>query len=102
MEFQAETRGPRRARTDCAVIGVHEGDALPPSATALDRALGGRLARVLAGGDFAGRAGECLLLPDLGRGPAARVLLVGLGARRSWNRRAYRRALATAGQALLR
>jgi leucyl aminopeptidase len=102
MEFQAETRAARRARTDCAVVGVHEGGELAPSAAALDRALGGRLARVVSQGDFAGRVGETLLLPDLGRGPAARVLLAGLGSRKSWNRRAYRRALAAAAQALLR
>ncbi|MBS0373381.1 MAG: leucyl aminopeptidase [Proteobacteria bacterium] len=102
MEFIAETRRSRRARTDCAVVGLHEGGKLPPAATVLDRALGGRLARIVAQGDFAGRAGETLLLPDLGRGPAARVLLVGLGASRSWSRRAFRRALATAAQAVLR
>jgi leucyl aminopeptidase len=102
MEFQAETRAARRPRTECAVVGVHDGGTLPPVAADLDRALGGRLARVIDQGDFAGRLGETLLLPDLGRGPAARVLLVGLGTAKNWNRRAYRRALATATQALLR
>jgi len=102
MQFQAETRGARRARSECAVVGVHDGGELPPSAADLDRALGGRLARVIGHGDFAGRLGETLLLPDLGRGPAARVLLVGLGGRKSWSRRGYRRALSAAAQALLR
>jgi leucyl aminopeptidase len=102
MEFQAETRGTRRARSGCAVVGVRDGGELPPTAADLDRALGGRLARVIAAGDFAGRLGETLLLPDLGRGPAARVLLVGLGGKKGWGRRAYRRALAAAAQALLR
>jgi leucyl aminopeptidase len=102
MEFQAETRGKRRARSECAVIGVHEGGELPAVATDLDRALGGRLARILRQGDFAGRVGETLLVPDLGAGPAARVLMVGLGSQKSWSRRAYRRALGAAAQALLR
>ncbi len=102
MEFEAETRGRRRARTDCAVVGVHDGGGLAPAGAELDRALGGRIGRVLAQGDFAGRLGETLLLPDLGRGPAARVLLVGLGSTKGWGRRAYRRVLSAAAQALLR
>jgi leucyl aminopeptidase len=102
MEFLAEARRARRARTDCAVVGVHERGELGPQARQLNRALGGRLARIVKGGDFAGRAGETLLVPDLGAGPAARLLLVGLGARKSWNRRAYRRAALAAAQALLK
>lgn len=101
MEFYAEARAAARARTDCAVVGVHEGGELGAAATELDRALGGRLQRVLRGGDFAGRLGETLLLPDLS-GPTARVLLVGLGARKSWGRRPYRRAALAAAQALVK
>jgi leucyl aminopeptidase len=102
MEFQVQTGAGRRARTDCAVVGVHERGELGDAAKALDRALGGRLGRILKGGDFAGRIGETLLLPDLGAGPAARVLLVGLGSRKSWSRRSYRRALLAAAQAVLK
>jgi len=102
MEFEVETRGRRRARTDCAVVGVHEGGELSRAAAALDRALGRRLTRVLRQGDFAGRIGETLLLPDLPAGPAARVLLVGLGGAKGWGRRSYRRALAAAAAALAR
>jgi leucyl aminopeptidase len=102
MEFQAQAGASRRARTDCAVVGVHERGELTGEAIALDRALGGRLARILKAGDFAGRLGEALLIPDLGTGPAARVVLVGLGSRKSWGRRSYRRALLAAAQAVLR
>jgi len=102
MEFQVQTGGARRARTECAVIGVHERAELAGEALALDRALDGRLGRILRGGDFAGRLGETLLLPDLGAGPVERVLLVGLGSGKSWSRRHYRRALLVAAQALLK
>ena len=102
MEFTVEASGARRARTDCAIVGVHERAELSPVARELDRALGGRLTRILKSGDFSGRSGETLMVPDLGAGPAARVLLVGLGARKSWNRRAYRRASLTAAQAVLK
>ncbi len=102
MEFVAESRGGRRARTDCAVAGVHEGGELTAEAADLDRALGRRITRVLRQGDFAGRLGDTLLLPDLGPGPAARVLLAGLGSRKGWSRRSYRRALSAAAPAVLR
>jgi leucyl aminopeptidase len=102
MEFTAEAGGTRRARTECAIVGVHERGELDPAARELDRGLGGRLSRILKGGDFSGRSGETLLVPDLGGGPAARVLLVGLGARKAWNRRGYRRAALVAAQATLK
>jgi len=101
MEFYAESRALARMRTDCAVVGVHEGGELGPAAANLDATLGGRVARIVRGGDFACRLGETLLLPDLGRS-IGRVLLVGLGARKGWNRRSYRRALNAAAGALLK
>ena len=102
MEFLAETSGARRARTDCAIIGVYEGGELAGESAALDRALGGRVTRLLRHGDFAGRAGETMLLADLGPGPAARVLLTGLGILKTWNRRAFRRSISAAAQAVLK
>jgi len=102
MEFLAETSGARRVRTECAIVGIYEGGALTDETAALDRALGGRLTRLLRHGDFAGRAGETLLIPDLGPGPAARVLLTGLGGAKTWGRRAYRRAITAASQAVLK
>jgi leucyl aminopeptidase len=102
MEFELELKAAARGRTDCAVVGVYEGAELDATAAALDRSLGRRLGRVLRQGDIAGKIGETLLLPDLGAGPAARVLLVGLGSGKDWGQRNYRRALQAAAQALLR
>ncbi len=102
MEFKAESGAGRRTRTDCAIVGVHEGGRLAGSGPSIDAALGGRIARIAAAGDFAGRLGETLLLPDLGKGPAARVLLVGLGSDKNWSRRSYRKALTSAAQATLK
>jgi leucyl aminopeptidase len=102
MEFKAESGASRRTRTDCAVVGVHEGGRLAGSGTSIDTALDHRLTRIVAGGDFSGRLGETLMLPDLGKGSAARVLLVGLGSEKLWSRRAYRKALLQAAQACLK
>ena len=50
---------------------------MPPSLAALDQATGGALGRLFAAGDFSGKKDEtALVYPP---GPAARVLLVGLG-----------------------
>ena len=102
MQFERELKAAARGRTDCAVVGVYEGAELDASGAALDRRLGGRLGRVLRQGDFAGKIGETLLLPDLGGGPAARALLVGLGRRKDWGQRNYRRALLAGAQALVK
>jgi leucyl aminopeptidase len=50
---------------------------LPQSLDALDKGTGGALARVLSSGDFVGKKDEVAVLYPTG--PAARVLLVGLG-----------------------
>jgi len=68
------------------------------SARELDRASGGAIRRLLRRGDFAGKAGELLPLLAPGSGPAERILLVGLGPRTSYGRKAYRRATVVATQ----
>jgi leucyl aminopeptidase len=102
MEFRAETRGARNTRTDCAIVGVQDDGTILGHGAELDRSLAGRLTRVVASGDFNGRLAETLMLPDLGSGPAERVLLVGFGSARSLSRRAFRRALTAAAQAVLK
>ena len=68
------------------------------SARELDRASGGAIRRLLRRGDFAGKTGELLPLVAPGSGPAERILLVGLGPRASYGRKAYRRATVVATQ----
>ena len=49
----------------------------------LDRALGGGLARVLAKEEFTGKREQTLTIPTLGRLPAQKVVLLGLGDKES-------------------
>jgi len=100
MNFSAYSGQALAQRSDCLVIGVHEPRALATEGRAVDRATGGRLSELLRRGDFAGRAGESLLLTELPRLRGKRVLLVGLGASASYGRRAWKRALSTAITAL--
>ncbi|MGC1728688.1 MAG: M17 family peptidase N-terminal domain-containing protein, partial [Steroidobacteraceae bacterium] len=82
MEFAVWTKGLTTLAVDCLVLGVFEEGELGLEARGVDAACGGRLKAPIARGDFAGRSGETLLLTDLPGVKAARVLLVGLGARR--------------------
>ena len=69
---------------------------LPQSLDALDKGTGGALARVLSSGDFAGKKDEVAVVYPTG--PAARVLLVGLGKAEEIDRATIRRAAAVAAK----
>ena len=98
MQFHATGSSAARQRTACAIVGIHEKAEMTGSARELDRASGGAIRRLLRRGDFAGKTGELLPLLAPGSGPAERILLVGLGPRASYGRKAYRRAIVMATQ----
>ena len=93
MRFEVFSRRAAAQRGDCLVIGAFERGELGAEASALDRSLRGRVRRLLASGDFSGRSGETLLLPEVAGLTAGRLLLVGLGAKAQFNRRGWRRAM---------
>jgi len=86
------------AKTQCAILPVFTGGKLSEIGTQLDSALGGVIQAALAMGDFSGAQGKTLLLP--GSTDVKRVLLVGLGDRRKFDRAAQRAFCDTAGKAL--
>ena len=100
MRFETWSTSVEAANADCVVVGVFEDSELGAAAKALDRALEGALSKILSHGDFPGRAGETMLLGALPRLAGRRVLLSGLGPRKSFGRRAWRKALAAAVAAL--
>ena len=102
MQFSAYSGKSLDQRTGCLVIGVFEARELGEQARAVDRAVGGRLKKLLVRGDFGGRAGESLLLTDWPGLRGGRLLLVGLGTVAGYQRRSWRRALSTAVAALAR
>jgi leucyl aminopeptidase len=101
MRFEAYSGSPASQRGDCLIVGVFDDRQLGETGTGVDRALRGPLRRLLDRGDFSGRAGESLLVAEL-RGVTRSALLVGLGPRAVYQRRAWRRALSTAITALCR
>ncbi|MGA7825679.1 MAG: M17 family peptidase N-terminal domain-containing protein, partial [Steroidobacteraceae bacterium] len=100
MEFALWTKGLTTLAVDCLVVGVFEDGELGAGARTADAACGGRLKALLARGDFAGRSGETLLVTDLPGLKAARVLLTGLGSRKQFARKGWRKAWSAACAAL--
>ncbi|MCH8084285.1 MAG: leucyl aminopeptidase [Myxococcales bacterium] len=94
MQITVETQNAIDVRTAMLVLLVPKlEDAQwrpPPRAAAVDRALGGRIAAVIASGDFRGRSGESLLLYPNAEIPAERVQLLGLGAEGELNAESVR------------
>jgi leucyl aminopeptidase len=102
MRFETWSKAVAALDVDCLVVGVFEDAQLTEQARQVDAAAAGRLGKLLARGDFPGRSGETLLIADPPGLAATRVLLVGLGPRKSFGRRVWRKALAAAMGALLR
>ena len=100
MEYFARSGKQTPGRTGCAIVGVFEDSGLTASARAVDKAAGGALARLIESGDFAGKAGQCLLVTSTPIKGCARFLLVGLGKAAEFNTDRYRAAAATAAKTL--
>ena len=102
MEFGVWTKGLATLSVDCLVLGVFEEAQLGAQGASVDAACGGRLRKLLARGDFAGRMGETLLVADLPGIAASHVLLTGMGSAKQLQRRTWRKAWSAAASALAR
>ena len=100
MEFKAIVDPKARGAADCALVGVYENGDLTAAARQIDGQIGGIIGRLHAGGDFAGKLGDTLLLPHPAGAASTRVLLAGLGSRAGFGRKQYRKALQASAQAL--
>ncbi|MGH8327986.1 MAG: leucyl aminopeptidase family protein, partial [Steroidobacteraceae bacterium] len=102
MQFDVWSKGLEELEVDCVVVGVFDDPELSAEARNLDAATGGALKPLVARGDFSGRGGETLLIASVKGIAATRILLTGLGPRKSFARKAWRRACASAIAALAR
>ena len=102
MQFEVWTKGLATLAVDCIVLGIFEEGELTEEAHGVDSASSGKLKKLLARGDFPGRAGETLLVTDLPGVQASRVLLTGLGPKKSFARKTWRKAWAAAVTAINR
>jgi leucyl aminopeptidase len=102
MQFEVYAKGLATLSVDCIVLGVYEDGEMSEEAGAIDSAASGLLKKLLGRGDFSGRTGETLLLTHVPGIAASRALLTGLGTRKSFGRKLWRRSLAAALTAVLR
>ncbi len=96
MEFKIKRGDLAGQKTPCLILGVFEKHKLSGPAEAIDKASGGHLSDLLRKGDMDGETGRTLMLYDVPGASCERVLLVGCGKRKEFNRRGYRKALAAA------
>jgi leucyl aminopeptidase len=99
MKIDVHTASPLQHATAALVIGCFE-DARDGLFTACDAALEGCLERLAASREFIGKSATSRLVHTLGKLPAERVLLVGLGKRAELNQERLRQAAGSAVQAL--
>ncbi|MEZ5499325.1 MAG: leucyl aminopeptidase [Steroidobacteraceae bacterium] len=102
MNFDLWSKKVPQKDNDCCVVGVFDGGKLGKWADEVDRQQDGRISQLVKRGDFSGKLGETLLLPPVAADSRTRVLLVGQGAQKNLNRRAWRRALVSGFNALAR
>jgi len=102
MRFEVKTGAATKVKTSCLILPVYESGPLTPAARAVNTASDGLIADLLDGGDIRGKVGDTLLARP-GAGVAAkRIMLVGCGDKKKFDRKQYRRALQAAYAALAR
>lgn len=80
MEVTVSIGRPEREKTEAVVVGLFEGTKrFSNEVLSLDKALGGAIREAMNRGDFKGKLNRIYLIPAMGKIPAARVLLIGLG-----------------------
>ena len=76
MDIKVEQGSIEASAADTLIVNLFEGVTTPGGATgALDRALGGAISDLIAGGDLKGKAGEVAVLYPRGAVGARRVLI---------------------------
>src|SRR4051812_37044233 len=81
LKIHLAATDPLETHADLVAVGVYAGaTAKEGLLAALDRALGGGLAKLFAHEEFKGKKEQTLELPTLGRLAGARLLVIGLGA----------------------
>ena len=99
MKLALETRSPMDALADVLVLGRYAAPTRPAAElVALDKKLDGLLSTVLGTEKFEGKAGQVAHFYTGGRIPAARVMVVGLGPKKSGDAEILRRATATSAR----
>jgi len=99
VEFYTKAGSPEKQKSGCLVLGVFNGKKLTLSGEQADGEAK-LISKILKRGDLDEKAGSALMLPHLPGVAAERVLLVSLGAEKTFNAKAYRSAVTAAAKAV--
>ncbi len=100
-DVRVSTRDVQQFEGDALAVGVFSDEAtLQGPAAALDEALAGVIAGLVASGEVTGAADEVTLLHTLGKIEPSHIAVVGLGARGKFNVERVRRCASLASRAL--
>ena len=101
MDVRVSTRDVQQFDGDAVAVGVFSDDTEPQGpAAALDEAMAGVIAGLIAAGEITGAADEVTLLHTLGKIEPERVVVVGLGSRTMFTPDRVRRVAAIACRTL--
>jgi len=95
MDIKAVAGDITAIKTGAIIINHYEGLKVPDSsAEAVDNALGGTITELIKQGDIKGKLNEITLLHSLGKLPASRIVVAGLGKKKDLNVNKVRDAIA--------
>jgi leucyl aminopeptidase len=94
MEYSIKTGEQAKQRTPCLVVGIFSHRKLSPAAEAIDQASGGFLRAILKKGDMDGEKGQIITLYDVPGTLCTRMLLVGCGPQKEFDRPQYGKTVA--------
>lgn len=96
MNYNTKAGDPSKQRTPCLVLGIFSRRKLSSAAKAVDQASKGFLSSILKKGDMEGEPGQALMLYDLPNTLCERVLLIGCGAQKDYDRSKHNSAIGKA------
>ncbi|MBF8265169.1 MAG: pepA [Dehalococcoidia bacterium] len=103
MDIKVISGDITKLETDAILVGHTEGESKPGGVLAqVDQALGGEISRLISDGAIKGKLNEINIINTLGRLPARRVAIVGLGKGAEINVNRLRGAIGEAFRALRR
>ena len=100
LQFSLGTTAPESVDSACIVVGVYEHGVLSGAAERVDHATDGLIRRQLESGDITGKAGSTSALFAPSGISARRVLVVGLGAQKSFDGAHFQKVNHEAARAL--
>ncbi|TAL85070.1 MAG: leucyl aminopeptidase [Rhodanobacter sp.] len=100
LQFSVASTAPETAETACIVVGVYEQGVLTSAAARVDSAASGLIKRQVEAGDISGKTGSSSVLFAPPGVKAQRVLVIGLGAQKSFDAARFQKICIEAGRAL--